>query len=202
MAGRLVLGLWAVGFAGVGALLMATHVVALPVPRSGDGRLQAAFANGPGVAAGKWTAVHVLYDSCGCSRRVFAHLTERRARPELIETIAYVSDGSDSEAQGERQAAETAGYRFEKVAPAELERRYRVESAPSLLVADAQGSVRYTGGYASRMGANRFDDLEILGALRVGKPVQARPVFGCAISGRLQQALDPLGVKYKGGPSR
>lgn len=164
--------------------------------------MRAAFADGPGVAAGKWTAVHVLYDSCGCSRRVFAHLVERRARPELIETIAYVSEGSDSDAEVERRAAEAAGFRFERLAPAELERRYRVESAPSLLVADAGGSVRYTGGYASRMGANRFDDLEILGALKADKSVEARPVFGCAISGRLQQALDPLGVKYKGGSSR
>lgn len=181
---------------------MATHVVALPVPPSEDGRLRAAFASGPGVAAGKWTAVHVLYESCGCSRRVFTHLVERKARPDLLETIAYVSDGSDSDAEPERRAGEQAGFRFEHLQPGELERRYRVESAPSLLVADAGGDVRYTGGYATRMGANRFDDLEILGALRAGRKVEARPVFGCAISGRLQQALDPLGVKYKGGSSR
>jgi len=204
VVGRLFLGLWGVGILVVGASLMAGHLVSLPVPRATDSRLRASLAAGPGVIQGRWSAHHVLYQSCGCSQRVLAHLLERRARPDLVETVVYVRDpASPDAAQQAAVSAQTrgAGFGFESSTPAELERRYSVESAPFLLVGDGSGQVRYAGGYTARSGSKEIEDTKIIDGLEAGHRMDALPVFGCAVSSRVQQAIDPLGLKYKLGGS-
>jgi hypothetical protein len=204
MFGRLVLGVWAAGILAVGASLMAGHLVSLPVPRATDSRLRASLAAGPGVAKGRWSAHHVLYQSCGCSQRVLAHLLERRARPDLVETVVYVRDPGAADATGLaalRAQVQRAGFGFEPSTPAELERRYAVESAPFLLVGGGAGEVLYAGGYTERSGSQQIQDTEIIDRLEAGHPRGALPVFGCAVSSRVQQAIDPLGLKYKRGGS-
>jgi hypothetical protein len=193
--------LWGVGLLVVGAFLMAGHLLSLPVPSATDRRLHATLAAEP-TTGGRWTAHHVLYRSCGCSDRVLSHLLERKARGDLVETVVYVHDGgpADSNDLGAKRAElQRAGFGFEPLTPDELEQRYRMESAPSLLVADASGTVRYAGGYTDRSGGTEISDVAIIERLKSGADVKALPVFGCAVSGRLQQALDPLGLKYKRG---
>jgi hypothetical protein len=202
--GKLILGVWGVGILVVGASLMAGHLVSLPVPRVTDSRLRASLAAGPGVALGQWSAHHVLYQGCGCSQRVLAHLLKRHARPGLVETVVYVRDpaASDTTEQASASAeAPRAGFGFETSTPTELEHRYAVESAPFLLIADGAGQVRYAGGYTARSGSQQIEDTEILDGLQAGRPVGTLPVFGCAVSSRVQQAIDPLGLKYKRGGS-
>jgi hypothetical protein len=200
MVGRLVIAVWGVAILVVGASLMAGHLVSLPVPRRTDQRLRASLTGTPGVAPGRWSAHHVLYQSCGCSQRVLAHLLERRARTDLVETIVYVRDPSAPD-PGELikvgDQARLAGFGFEASTSAELERRYAVESAPVLLVGDGAGQVLYAGGYTERSGSKQIQDVAIIDGLEAGHQMTALPLFGCAISSRLQQAIDPLGIKYK-----
>jgi len=204
--GKLVLGVWGVGILVVGASLMAGHLVSLPVPRATDSRLRASLAAGPGVALGevRWSAHHVLYQGCGCSQRVLSHLLERRARTDLVETVVYVRDPATPDTTEQAAAsveALHAGFGFEPSTPAELERRYAVESAPFLLIADGAGQVLYAGGYTERSGSQQLKDTDIIDGLEAGRPMGALPVFGCAVSSRVQQAIDPLGLKYKRGGS-
>jgi hypothetical protein len=204
MVGKVVLAVWGAGILVVGASLMAGHLISLPVPRATDSRLHASLAAGPGVTQGRWSAHHVLYQSCGCSQRVLAHLLERQARPDLTETIVYVRDPGASNATelaALRAQARRAGFGFEPSTPAELEQRYAVESAPFLLVGDRSGEVRYAGGYTVRSGSNQIEDTDIIDKLEAGRAMAALPVFGCAVSSRVQQAIDPLGLKYRRGGS-
>jgi hypothetical protein len=200
MVGKLVLAAWGVGILVVGASLMAGHVVSLPAPKATDQRLRASLAGAKGVDRGRWSAHHVLYQSCGCSERVLARLLERRARSELVETIVYVRDpGAPDPAElaqvGDR--ARLAGFGLEASTPAELERRYAVESAPFLVVGNSAGQVLYAGGYTERSGSKQIKDVAIIDELEAGHQVATLPVFGCAVSGRVQEAIDPLGIKYK-----
>ncbi|HVV49418.1 MAG TPA: hypothetical protein VHO06_07160 [Polyangia bacterium] len=198
--GRLLLGVWAAAILLVGAFLMAGHLVALPLPRAADERLPATLPGGPQLAAGKWVAVHILYESCGCSKRVLTHLLARGARADLRETVAFVREpGAGASIAETRTAIEHAGFGFEALSPDALVARYHVESAPSLLVADGGGTVRYLGGYNRRSGSLAFEDLTIIDRLRAGGSAAPLPVFGCAVSSRLQGAIDPLGIKYRRG---
>ncbi len=78
----------------------------------------------------------------------------------------------------------------------ELQQRYEIESVPLLVVADATGHIRYSGGYTDKSGAVDVEDAAIIDGVRAGRAVDARPVFGCAVSSRVQEAIDPLRLKY------
>lgn len=191
---------WALVVLVLGSFLLAGHLVSLPAPAMAGERLTATLAARPGARPGLWSAVHVLYEGCGCSSRVLSHLTRRTARPDLDETVIYAraaGAGPPSADEAATAAAvRSAGFRFEALTPAELETRYQVESAPLLLVADPGGVVRYAGGYTDRSGGKPIFDLTIIDGLKSGHAVQALPVFGCAVSSRVQRAIDPLGLKY------
>jgi len=189
---------WAVAVLVVGAALMAPHVVALPVPTPDDSRLAFAMRSLPGATAGRWSALHVLYEGCGCSARVLAHLMARRARADLNEQVLFVRDAPQADPGAEMTAvrARGAGFGFESVTPGELEQRYQIEAVPLLVVADAAGHIRYSGGYTDKSGAVEVDDVPIIDGVRSGLSVEARPVFGCAVSSRMQEAIDPLRIKY------
>ncbi len=195
--GVAMLSIWAVAVLVVGAALMAPHVVALPVPAP-DARLALAMRSLPGATAGRWSALHVLYEGCGCSARVLAHLMARRARTDLNEQVLFVRDAPHADPGVEMTAvrARGAGFGFESVTPGELEQRYQIEAVPLLVLADAAGHIRYSGGYTDKSGAVEVDDVPIIDGVRSGRSVEARPVFGCAVSSRMQEAIDPLRIKY------
>jgi hypothetical protein len=176
----LLIAVWGVAILVVGASLMAGHLVSLPVPRRTDQRLRASLTGTPGLARGRWSAHHVLYQSCGCSQRVLAHLLERQARSDLVETIVYVRDPSAPDPVALTKLVEQArlaGFGFEASTPVELERRY-------------------AGGYTERSGSKQIEDAVIIDGLEARHQVTVLPVFGCAVSSRVQQAIDPLGIKY------
>ena len=196
--GVAMLSIWAVAVLVVGAGLMAPHVIALPVPALNDGRLALALRTLPGATSGRWTALHVLYERCGCSSRVLAHLMARRARADLNEQMLFVRDSPQADPGVEDTAvrARGAGFGFASVTPAELAQRYQIEAVPLLVVADAAGRIRYSGGYTEKCDAVEVDDVPIIDGVRSGRTVYARPVFGCAVSSRMQEAIDPLRLKY------
>jgi hypothetical protein len=190
LVARLGLAVWAAAMLLIGAILMASHWLGLPVPVLENPRLQAALAE-LGGAGGRWQLVHVLYSECRCSQRTLDYLQRRATPAHTLERLLLV--GSDAQAAS---AARQRGFLVEEITPAELSQRFQLEAAPLLLVVDPEGSVRYAGGYTERQQGLDYRDLTILARLRERGGSERLPAYGCAVSRELQDQLDPLGVKY------
>jgi hypothetical protein len=175
-----------------GSYLMARHLLTLPAPSYADAGLTRAIAGlrAPG-EEGKWLAMHVMYAGCGCSRRVLANLLLRPSRVDVAERIVFVGE---IDAEAERNAR-ALGYRFDSITREELAAKYHVEAAPLLVVADPAGRVRYVGGYTDRKQSPAIRDAELLSQLVRGAKVAPLPVFGCAVSDKLQATVNPLGIR-------
>ncbi|MFZ2650184.1 MAG: hypothetical protein WA210_08760 [Burkholderiaceae bacterium] len=188
--GKLLLAGWAiVCLIGLGSLSLG-HMAAMPKPDDEAWLTRALLAlrRDPSRAM----LVHVIYENCSCTRRLFAHLLARGPFPLTQEIVLFV--GGDG---GGRQSAESAGFEFTNVSSAEFTARYGLESAPVLAAFDAAGTLRYLGGYYSHPAAIAPLDESIHRQLGKGAAPQALPVFGCAVSARLQKAVDPLGIVYQ-----
>lgn len=141
--------------------------------------------------AGRSFFVHVIYAGCSCTERLFTHLTARARFADADEIVLFV--GEDP---AKRLSAERAGLRFVTASPAELAARYGMEAAPVLIAFDAAGRLRYLGGYYNHPSTIFPLDEKIHAQLAQGAAPAPLPVFGCAVSPRLQESLDPLGIVY------
>jgi hypothetical protein len=61
-------------------------------------------------------------------------------------------------------------------------------------VLDPGDHARYVGGYTARKQGPDVQDRKILATLLGGTKPEENPVYGCAVSSRLQAALNPIGV--------
>jgi hypothetical protein len=78
------------------AYLLGGHLLTLPKPAQADPRLARALAAlRAGEGRPRWIALHVLYEGCRCSRRVFDHLVARGASPAMAERVLLVG-GSEA----------------------------------------------------------------------------------------------------------
>jgi hypothetical protein len=173
----------------VGAVLLGRHVVALPKPPA-DPVTTRAFAalRNPGDRA-SWLAAHVLYAGCRCSARVVDHLAQSSRIASVHEVVLWVGHDSQLETR-----LTTAGFRLLPIEPEALHQRFGVEAAPLLVVLDPNDRARYVGGYTTRKQGPDIQDRQILAALLGGATPEENPVLGCAVSSRLQTALNPIGV--------
>jgi hypothetical protein len=165
------------------------HMAAMPEPGD-EGRLVRelrALRTDPD----RGLVVHVIYAGCSCTARLFAHLTQRPRFADADEIVLFVGDDPEK-----RRAAESAGLRFTTAAPAALAQRYGIEAAPLLIAFDAAGRLRYLGGYYSHPSTIFPLDEKIHAQLAQGAAPAPLPVFGCAVSPRLQKSVDPLGIVY------
>jgi len=135
--------------------------------------------------------VHVIYAECSCSRALFGHLVARRPFPGTEEVILFV--GADADKQ---KAAKRVGFAFTTVSAPELASRFGLEAAPVLIMFDSAGRLRYAGGYYAHPSTITPLDETIYAQLAAGANIEPFPVFGCAVSPRLQKSLDPLGLVY------
>lgn len=135
--------------------------------------------------------VHVIYAGCSCTARLFTHLTQRPRFADADELVLFVGDDP-----AKRVAAERAGLRFTTTSPAVLAERYGIEAAPLLAAFDAAGRLRYLGGYYNHPSTVFPLDEKIHAQLAQGAAPAPLPVFGCAVSARLQASVDPLGIVY------
>jgi hypothetical protein len=136
--------------------------------------------------------VHVIYAGCSCTDRLFAHLLERGPFPGTEEIVLFVGEDGLK-----RQSVERAGFAFATVSAEELAARYGLEAAPVLVAFDAAGRLRYAGGYYAHPSTLSPLDQSIHAQLAKDATPRPLPVFGCAVSARLQQAVDPLGIVYR-----
>jgi hypothetical protein len=124
-------------------------------------------------------------------RALFAHLVARRPFPGAEEAVLFV--GVDAVKQ---ESARRAGFTFTTVSAQELAIRFGLEAAPVLVVFDSAGRLRYAGGYYAHPATITPLDERIYAQLAAGANVEPLPVFGCAVSSRLQISLNPLGAVY------
>lgn len=189
-----ILAVWAAAMVFIGANLMVSHWVPMPLPDDdGSKVLQASLTSLQSDSSDqKWTVCHFLYAKCPCSRRVFEHVVSRPPHENTVERLILIGDDSEL-----AERARNQGFHVESVQTDELLAKYGIESAPLFSVSDPQGSVRYSGGYTDRKQAFQIRDREIVDKIVAGGDVEPLPVFGCAVSRQLQSVVDPLGLKYK-----
>lgn len=182
--GRSVLAAWFVGMVVVGAGLLAKHLVALPTASAAD-VAPAMNALRTDSERGQWLAVHVLSADCRCSRRVAEHLAQSERPSDWKEVVLWVGDGPID------VHLDPAHFDVRHLSVADLVTT-GVEAAPSLILVDPNGKVRYSGGYTDRKQGAFVADLKILRAVHEGESVAPLPLFGCAVSERLQSQLASL----------
>jgi hypothetical protein len=180
---------WFLAVAALLATLAISHWFALPAPDKRDLRL-AAGINELVHDAPSWSAVHVVYTECRCSRRILDHLLASERPRDVEEVVVLVGDDPALVAK-----LIARRYRVVSVAPERLTERYGIESVPLLVVVDADRSIRYAGGYTRRQQGADISDLSIIRDLRANTAIDDLPVFGCAVSRRLKGLADPLSIK-------
>jgi hypothetical protein len=194
--GRAFLAVWLPASVLAVAVVMSSHVLALPTPAVHD--LEAALARAPGLSAvgagaavgERWGAYHVLYADCPCSQRVADSLETRGALADVAEHVLLV--GHDT---ARLQRLEARGFLVEELSPETLHNRFSVDAAPLFFAVAPDGTVPYLGGYSERsQGEPR--DAEILARVTRGAHPDPLPLFGCAVSRDLQARVDPFGIKY------
>jgi hypothetical protein len=167
----------------IGAGLLTKHVVAMPRP-------QAALL-GPAMKSLRARAqndhflvVHVLYSDCRCSQRVADHLVTTQRPKDWSEIVLWVGDEAPPPGLAQH-------FDLRRTTAVELA-SYGIEAAPSMIVADPDGIIRYSGGYTDRKQGPVIEDLRILKAVRNHEDVSSLPLFGCAVSARLKSDLATL----------
>ncbi len=188
---HIALTLWVGVCVVVGGALLVFHLQPLPVPPVQDPQLQAALASTATPAEqGRWRLLHVMYARCPCSNKIIDDLLSSTRPGDVAERVVIV-DASDVL----RDRLQAGGFIVEAVDAPTLQQRYHLEAAPMLVVADDQGRVRYVGGYTERKQGPVSHDVEIVEQLRRGDRLEGLPLFGCATSRSLQQAVDPLSLR-------
>ncbi len=185
LLGRVAVAIWAPCMLVVVSLLMVNHVIAMPGPTDLS-RLETALSEHAGPSR---TLVHVIYQHCSCTRGLVRHLLERGPYPDANEVVLFV--GADREL-GEQMRA--AGYSFQTLSRDHLVQKYGLEAAPILSILDA-GELRYVGGYYRLPAAIHPLDQALVTALDHSEKLEPLPVFGCAVSERLLDQVDPLGLQ-------
>ena len=178
--------LWAFAMTVLIGSLMATHWIVLPAPAVGD---ETKLADAE--ACENLQVFHVLYMDCPCARRIAEHLGNRGRLKESRETVLLLGQNPD---MAKRMIE--AGFLVESLTSQELFEKHGIESSPLLLVTDRDGTVIYSGGYTDVKQGIGIRDVEIIRKIAAGKTVMPLPVFGCAVSERLQKQTDPLRLKY------
>lgn len=187
--GKSMLAAWVVvTLVGLAALSL-KHMASLPEPED-EARLSRAMLQLRRSSSGSFL-VHVIYAQCSCSRALFAHLVARRPFPGAEEAVLFV--GADSR---KRESAKRAGFTFTTVSTQELASRFELEAAPVLIVFDSEGRLRYAGGYYAHPATLTPLDERIYRQVAAGAKVEPLPVFGCAVTSRLQESLNPLRAVY------
>jgi hypothetical protein len=187
------LAAWVAACVVVGAYLLASHLLTLPTPAPGDPILHRAIAaHRHAGQRDRWLVLHVVFDDCGCSQRVLAHLLSTSRPAGVAERVVYVTERPAEASTG---AIPAHGLELDVVTPDQLAADYHIEAAPLLVIVDPHDTVRYAGGYTPRKQADDVRDLAVISAVLRGETVESLPAFGCAVGRSLRSTLDPLGVR-------
>ncbi|MCH2155881.1 MAG: hypothetical protein MK080_07755 [Opitutales bacterium] len=130
--------------------------------------------------------LHFLSPHCGCSLTAAEYLKERLPQPDQTERIIIAGQDPRIDA-----LFEGTDWAIESWDADEVEATYGVSAGPWLMIADASGAVRYSGGYAATpvRSSSDFQDLTLLNEVKENHQPDTLPAFGCATSTRLQSQL-------------
>jgi hypothetical protein len=181
--------LWLFVLLPVLAVLMGGHIVSLPAPNDYQRLKKAVQAlhndhRSP-------LLIHVIYHHCSCTNSLVAHLIDRGPFEGVRERVVFVGNDPTKSI-----AARQAGYDVVTISRQALVHTFGIEAAPLLLIVDGTGQIVYLGGYYRHPATVAPQDKMIYAHIQRGQAVDPLPVYGCAVSDRLQQAFDPIGVKY------
>jgi len=179
------LAVWAAALIVLIASLSIRHLAALPQPK--DAALLAAAMLKYRRQPAAHFLVHVIYSECSCSRSLLTHLASRRRFPNTEELILFVGR-PDPRLKNSRFEVQT-------ISPSQLIATTGLEAAPVLLIFNPSGALTYAGGYYDHPAANNPLDEKIQAALLAQQPFEPLPIFGCAISPRLQNSLNPFRIR-------
>ncbi len=189
IATRAALALWFAAMLAIGVSLLVRHSVALPRPTADAELARSMSALRSPLDVDRWMVVHVLYGECRCSQRIAEHLLSSPRPVDVVEYVLLVGADAALEAR-----LTVRGFRTTVVASSELAERYHVVAAPLLVVIAPSGGIRYAGGYTTRKQGPDPQDLSLVATARDERWTDALPVFGCAVSEKLQRELNPLGL--------
>lgn len=182
------LALWFFGVILVGATFLGRHLLAFPAPRS-TGPLAPSLTALVATDERPFTAIHVLYAECRCSKRIADNLLTTLRPPSVNEHVLLVGDDEPL-----RSALIAHGFPVTVVQASELESHYGIVSAPILIVANHAREVVYSGGYTDRKQALVARDRELIEAAVLGHALAPLPVFGCPVAERLARESNPLRI--------
>jgi hypothetical protein len=189
---KVVFWAWAPIAIAIGATLMLGHWYTLPRPTTADSSLAMALGSlRTDDERDVWLATHVLYSECRCSGRILTHLFERGPLHGVAEKILLVGANVEYERRGR-----AAGFAVKVVSARELADEFHVQAVPLLVVQDPSNGVQYLGGYTDRKQGPDIRDTSVIRDLIAGQKRRELPLFGCAVSEKLQALLDPLGIRY------
>jgi hypothetical protein len=181
---RTAVAAWFAGMLVLGASLLAKHVVALPVPTKSETLSKSLGQLRQSGRAHGWLAVHVMYAECRCSQRIVQHLVTTSRPAGWHELVLWVGEAPPS-------AELSRKFEVRRLDSDDLA-RLGIDAAPLLVALDPNDSVRYVGGYTERKQGPAIEDLRLLADAQRQSVTSSLPVFGCAVSERLKQALSIL----------
>ncbi len=186
--GKIALIIWIPLISIVISIQMINHIVSIPLPEDYR-KIQAQM---PRLRQSeRWLMVHVIDENCSCTKALTKSLIDRQAQIDVEEWVLYVGRDPMIKAQ-----FEGAGYLFDAETRPSLDDRYGIEAAPMLFILSPNDALQYGGGYFERPSVFRAMDQALLRQIRAGNTVEALPLYGCAVSPRLQKLIDPLGIKF------
>lgn len=185
--GKVFIVIWIVVITVVMSLQMASHLVSMPIPENIDNflnKIKKSYYKDDGRAV----IVHAIYEKCSCTNSLLKHLVERGLQPLSQEVIFVI--GSEAPYESELVAK---GFSVFKMKQDEFVNEFGIEAAPLLTLINNKGELKYMGGYFKTSEARVSTDQEIIQkALIEDKPPEPLPLYGCAVSDRLQKYIDPF----------
>ena len=135
--------------------------------------------------------VHIIPQNRSCTENLLRHLIDRGLMQDIHERIIFVGESTKYANEIRR-----AGYLLELVSAESIERQYGIVAAPLLVVFAKMGALLYLGGYHTHAATIHPKDIELMRQINDGGQPEALPLYGCAISPELINAIDPPGVRY------
>ncbi len=144
--------------------------------------------------SGHWTLTHVVSESCKCSAKVVEYLIQRGPQKDLNEEVLIIGHPPQVTELHQR------GFKTRELNPDDLKEDISKLGVPFLLITTPKGDTVYAGGYSEKsvQDGSPIKDLEILQSLQGTRTVASFPIFGCAVSRKLQKIVDPFSMKYTG----